>query len=148
MKTSYLLPTLLSCFILIGVVGEGFAQCKGFTKRKCIAELGDYTGNGQYNGAVMFEGEEATMVQTFYSGKDYRLFVCSHPAIADSLYFEVTDYSRNMIFSSKESGDAFFDFSLESTRQLNIKVIVPDLGTSNELKKNGCVSILVGFKDN
>jgi hypothetical protein len=148
MRTSYLLTVLLSGLILVGSMGEGFAQCKSFTKRKCLGELGNYTGNGQYNGAVMFEGEEAKMVQTFYSGKDYRLFVCAHPAIADSLYFEVSDYSKNMIYSSKESGDAFFDFSLESTRQLNVRVVVPDMGTSNELKKNGCVSILVGFKDN
>lgn len=148
MTLKQLITAVFSLLLVLISCQESNAQCKNFTKRKCLSELDQYTGNGQYNGAVMFEGEEATMVQTFYSGKDYRLFVCAHPVIADSLYFEVSDYSKNLIYTSADSRDPSFDFSVESTRQLNIRVILPDMGTSNELKKNGCVSILVGFKDN
>jgi len=140
--------TLALIIMLAGISESATAQCKNFTKKQCLSELSDYTGNGQYNGAVMFEGEEASLVQTFYSGKDYRLFVCAHPAIADSLFFEVRDYRKQLIFSSKEKGSNSFDFSVEFTQQLFIKVAVPEMGTANELKKNGCVSILVGFKDN
>ena len=122
------------------------AQCRHFTKKHCLDELSDYTGNGQYNGAVMFEGEEATMVQTFYSGQEYRIHVCSHASISDSIFFEVLDYRKKLMYSSKESGSDNFDFSVESTQQLRIRVVVPELGTANTLKKNGCVSILVGFK--
>ncbi len=134
--------------MLAGVSETASAQCKNFTKKQCLTELSGYTGNGQYNGAVMFEGEEATLVQTFYSGKEYRLFVCAHPAISDSLFFEVRDYRKAMIFSSRAKSTKSFDFSVESTQQLFIRVAVPEMGTANELKKNGCVSILVGFKDN
>lgn len=122
------------------------AQCKSFTKKNCREPLEDYTGNGQYNGATMFEGEEATLSQTFYSGQEYRLFVCSHESISDSLYFEVMDYRKNVLYSSRGKEEKIFDFSLESTQQLKIRVVVPDLGTANNLKKNGCVSIMVGFK--
>ncbi|MEX2596173.1 MAG: hypothetical protein WEC59_04520 [Salibacteraceae bacterium] len=122
------------------------AQCKAFTKKKCLDVLEGYTGNGQYNGAVMFEGEEATLSQTFYSGKEYRLFVCAYPSIKDSIYFEVTDYRKELLYSSKGKDEQIFDFSVESTQQLYVRMIVPKMGTSNELKKNGCVSVLVGFK--
>jgi len=147
MKTALLYLSALAALIMLSPQ-TGQAQCKNFTKKKCITQLDDYTGNGQYNGAVMFEGEEAKLTQTFYSGKDYRLFVCAYPSISDSIYFDITDYSKNLLFTSKDADEPLFDFSVESTQQLNIKVVVPDMGTTNELKKNGCVSILVGFKDN
>jgi hypothetical protein len=138
-----ILPILL---LALAVPQFASAQCKSFTKKNCREPLEDYTGNGQYNGAVMFEGEEATLSQTFYSGQDYRLFVCSQPSISDSLYFEVMDYRKNVLYSSRNSGEKVFDFTLESTQQLKMRVVVPSLGTANNLKKNGCVSIMVGFK--
>lgn len=137
---------LILAFVLASSVAE--AQCKSFTKKQCLEAMEGYTGNGQFNGAVMFEGETAALVQTFYSGKDYRLFVCAHDAIADSLYFEVTDHKKQLIFSSKGKHSQVFDFKVASTQQLYIRIVVPTMGNFNELKKNGCVSILVGFKDN
>lgn len=147
MKLKTTLTIILATILLVLNAGKVQSQCKSFTKKSCLSELADYTNNGLYNGAVMFEGEEAQLVQTFYSGKDYRVFTCAHPAIADGLIFEVTDYQKNMIFSSEKAGSNFFDFRVESTQQLNITIKLPKQGTANELKKNGCVSILVGFKD-
>jgi hypothetical protein len=148
MRRSILLYHLTAVFSIVLISFSAQSQCKSFTKKHCLSELTEYTGNGQYNGAVMFEGESASLVQTFYSGKDYRLFVCSHESIRDSLYFEVKDYKRQVIFSSKEKKAKYFDFSVEATQQLYININVPEMGTGNELKKNGCVSILVGFKEN
>ena len=54
--------TLALFILLAGISESASAQCKNFTKKKCLSELSEYTGNGQYNGAVMFEGEEATLV--------------------------------------------------------------------------------------
>lgn len=146
MKQINLIGIIIAFASLLPLTSQ--AQCKSFTKKNCMAQLDGYTGNGQYNGAVLFEGEEATLVQTFYSGKDYRLYVCSHATIKDSIYFEVSDYRKNTLFSSQDKEESYFDFSVESTQQLNIRVVVPEMGTNNELKKNGCVSILVGFKAN
>jgi hypothetical protein len=56
------------------------------------------------------------------------------------------DYRKNVLYSSRNSGEKVFDFTLESTQQLKMRVVVPSLGTANNLKKNGCVSIMVGFK--
>jgi hypothetical protein len=148
MSKKHIVFTFLLLAFGFGYSQTSQAQCKGFTKKHCLSELEGYTGNGQYNGAVMFEGESATLVQTFYSRKDYRLYVCAHDAISDSLYFEVTDYKKNVLFSSRKKDADFFDFSVSTTQQLYIRIVVPDMGTANELKKNGCVSILVGFKEN
>jgi hypothetical protein len=127
---------------------EANAQCKGFTKRNCAGELKNYNDNGQYNGAVMFEGEEATLMQTFYSNQEYRLFVCTQESIEEGMYFEVKDYRNNLIYSSQGKNSKVFDFNVESTQQLKVEVIVPGKGAgATQIKKNGCVSILVGFKE-
>lgn len=144
-KLIKLLPVLV---ILLGANTIGQAQCKNFTKKKCMSSLETYSSNGQYNGAVMFEGEEASLMQTFYSGQEYRLFICAHPSIAEGMFFEVSDYRNNKIYSSEGKKDLIFDFNVESTQQLKIRIVVPSNGASGaDIKKNGCVSVLVGFKE-
>ena len=49
------------------------AQCKSFTKKRCIPELGEYVFNGQLNTAVLTRGEEAELMLSFYSGQKYRM---------------------------------------------------------------------------
>ena len=122
------------------------AQCKMFTQKKCFGTLQTYTNNGSYNGAVMFEGEEATLTQTFYEGQDYRLVLCTQEVISEAAYFEISDYANNMIYSSKDAGTNVFDFSVESTQSLKMRIVVPNIGKDKNLKQNGCVSVVVGFK--
>lgn len=138
--------TAIAALCLFGLSMDLQAQCKSFTKRKCMKQLEDYSSNGQYNGAVMFEGEEATLMQTFYSTHEYRLIVCAQPSIADSMYYEIQDYRGKVVYSSKDAESSIFDFDVESTQQLKIKVFIPGR-SAGMIKKNGCVSILIGFKE-
>lgn len=146
MHTRFFIQTLLTLAITAAAMDVA-GQCKSFTKRRCMGELGDYNNNGQYNGAVMFEGEEATLRQTFYSNQNYRLTVCSQESISDKLYFEVLDFRNDLIYSSQGKDSQLFDFNVESTQQLKIRIVVPDAELPTNIKKNGCVSILVGFKN-
>ena len=132
--------------LTLGSISDGQAQCKTFTKKKCVSQLEDYNSNGQYNGAVMFQGEEATLMQTFYSGQKYRLFICPQPSIEEGMYFEVKDYRNTLLYTSEGTGSNMFDFDVESTQQLKIRIVIPDDGSGSQIKKNGCVSVLVGFK--
>ncbi len=140
------LATLLVLFMLGNIVYT-HAQCKLFTKKRCLDMIDGYTNNGQYNGALLFEGDEATMIQTFYSRQDYRLAVCSQSILSDSVYFEVLDFGDNLLYSSRGKESNIWDFNLESTQQLKVHVVVPRLRSSNSMKQNGCVSILVGFRN-
>ncbi|GAB5538174.1 MAG: hypothetical protein Salg2KO_02770 [Salibacteraceae bacterium] len=141
------LGLLISLVLLGTVVQEGKSQCKVFTKKRCMKELDEFTNNGQYNGAVMFEGEEATLMQTFYSDKNYRMLVCAHPSIEDAMYFELLDYRNNLIYSSEGTGNAEFDFNVESTQQLKVRIVVTDGQPDSQIKKNGCISVVVGFQE-
>ncbi|GAB4376142.1 MAG: hypothetical protein Kow0075_02990 [Salibacteraceae bacterium] len=139
--------TMVLLLALLAMHTSVLAQCKVFTKKYCIDKLEDYNNNGQYNGAVMYEGEEASLVQAFYSGQRYRVYVCIDDEIAENAYFEVMDYQKHLIYSNRENRNPIFDFKLESTQQLEIRVVIPKSENSDELiQKNGCVSIVVGFK--
>tara|TARA_B110000046_G_scaffold114886_1_gene122083 strand:- start:7006 stop:7344 length:339 start_codon:yes stop_codon:yes gene_type:complete len=112
-----------------------------------MKDLGEFNSNGQYNGAVMFQGEEATLMQTFYSGQKYKLMICSQSSISESLFFEVQDYRNNLIYSSDGTDKNDFEFDVESTQQLKIRIVIPDNVSGSQIKKNGCVSVIVGFQE-
>lgn len=131
-------------FLLGSIPFVSNAQCKGFTKKKCIPELGEYVFNGQLNTAVLTRGEEAELMLSFYSGQKYRMYVCSEEQLGDVEY-EIMDIDRNIIYKSKDKENKLFDFKVPSTQQLILHVIVPGEGTKHSLEFQGCVSILVGF---
>jgi hypothetical protein len=138
---------LTALLVLLGSIQNINAQCKSFTKKRCLSELGDYSSNGQYNGAVMFQGEEATLMQTFYSNQKYKLMICSQSSINESLFFEVKDYRNNLLYTSEGTGSNIFEFDVESTQQLKIRIVVPGDESGSQIKKNGCVSVIVGFQE-
>ena len=145
-QKSFLFP-LIALSVQLTLFTELSAQCKSFTKKKCMKDLGEFNSNGQYNGAVMFQGEEATLMQTFYSGQKYKLMICSQSSISESLFFEVQDYRNNLIYSSDGTDKNDFEFDVESTQQLKIRIVIPDNVSGSQIKKNGCVSVIVGFQE-
>lgn len=120
------------------------AQCKSFTKKKCIPQLGEYSFNGQLNTAVLTRGEEAELMLSFYSGQKYRMYVCAEEQLGDVEY-EIMDIDRNVIYSSKDKDVKLFDFKVPSTQQLILHVMIAGEKTKHALAFQGCVSILVGF---
>ncbi|MGD1846207.1 MAG: hypothetical protein ACFB10_12525 [Salibacteraceae bacterium] len=129
--------------VSIASFSDAGAQCKNFTKRKCIPQMAPYINNGQYNGATLFEGETASVMMTFYSGQDYRLIVCSQD-ILKGTYFEIKDEDGNLLYTNKDKDSDVWDFNVASTQQLMVEVTVPQTST-HDVKNSGCVSILVGF---
>ena len=63
------------------------------------------------------------------------------------LVIKVSDIERNLIFDSKNSDSKVFDFKVESSQQLVISVAVPESDNTHDIEYQGCVAILVGFKN-
>lgn len=122
------------------------AQCKAFTKKECRPMVNPYIHNGQMNNAVLYPDDKADVMLTFYSGQDYRIVVCAEEQLGD-VTFKVTDLDRKVIFDSNEKETNSFDFKVASTRQLIVTVEVPESTNTHDLDFNGCVSVLVGFKN-
>jgi hypothetical protein len=130
---------------LLLLPGLADAQCRAFTKNKCLPLLDGYVQNDNYNSAVLVPGDEAELLLTFYSGKEYRIVVGSHPVLGD-VEFEIVDTNDEMIYSSKTSDNkSLFDFKMSNTQQLIVKVRVPK--QESAIQHEGCVTVLVGSKE-
>ena len=145
MKSNLLLK-LFAFLIFASMHSSGFAQCKGFTKKACIPGLAPFIHNGQMNSTILLAGEKAELQMIFYSGQDYRLMVCAQAILGD-VSFRLLDKNKKVVFNSKEEDYVqFWDFNVVSTQQFSIEVDVPQSSSSTQLVENGCVSVLVGFK--
>jgi hypothetical protein len=130
---------------LLLLPGLADAQCRAFTKNKCLPLLDGYVQNDNYNSAVLVPGDEAELLLTFYSGKEYRIVVGSHPVLGD-VEFEIVDTNDEMIYSSKTADNkSLFDFKMSNTQQLIVKVRVPK--QESAIQHEGCVTVLVGSKE-
>jgi len=98
------------------------------------------------NSAVLFPGDSADIMLTFYSEQQYRLVICAEEQLGDVSY-KVSDIERNLIFDSKNSDSKVFDFIVESSQQLVISVEVPKSENTHDINFQGCVAVLVGFKN-
>ena len=138
---------LLVACALVFTLGAN-AQCKVFAKKRCVPELGDYKFNESFNAAKLFPGEDAEVNLTFFSGQNYRIVVCNQDIIGE-INWQVLDASNRILFESFAGEDSkkSFDLKVLDTQQLKVKVWVPDMKTANEMAPQGCVAILVGFKE-
>jgi hypothetical protein len=133
--------------IIIALLGaqSGFSQCRTFVKNNCRDAMGDYIPDENFNSAKLLAGDEAEVKMTFYSGQNYRLLICSH-AVLGILEFQIQDIDGTIYFDNTQEGNTnFFDFQLEGTKELVIKIKVPD-SKDKSLNPQGCVAIMVGRK--
>ena len=145
MKKIYQILIVLTVLALIPFYGK--AQCKSFAKKVCKLELAPYIHDGNFNAAILTEGEDAELYKTFYSGQNYRIYICGSDALPD-IEFQVLDVNRNVLYDNRKNNYArIWDFKLESSQQLIISLRVKNSeGESDELI-SGCVAIMFGLKE-
>jgi hypothetical protein len=139
-------------FLLIGVFTfssfTGSAQCKNFAKRVCRLELAPYIHDGNFNAAILSEGEDAELFKTFYAGQEYRIAVCGSESLT-KVEFQVMDVERRLLYTNASRNFSLvWDFKVEATQQLIISVKVHDNPKSADLIASGCVAIMFGLKSN
>ena len=145
MKHHHFHHLLLTLLLLLPCLG--YAQCKNYAKKVCRLELSPYIHYGNYNAAVLTEGEDAELFKTFYAGQEYRLAVCGSESIP-RVEFEVMTVDRRVLYSNAAAGYAStWTFNVEATQQLIIVVRVPVRdGTPDDDLASGCVAIMFGLK--
>jgi hypothetical protein len=123
------------------------AQCKNFAKKVCRLELAPYIHDGNFNAAILTEGEDAELFKTFYAGQEYRISVCGSESLS-KVEFQVLDVQRKLLFSNTTKNFApSWDFKVEATQQLIILVKVHNNPNSlPEELASGCVAIMFGLK--
>lgn len=146
MKKIYQIIIILTLMALIPF--QGNSQCKSFAKKVCKSELEPYIHDGNFNAAILTEGEDAELYKTFYAGQNYRIYICGSEALPD-IEFQVLDVNRNVLYDNRKNNySRIWDFKLESSQQLIISLRVKNSeGESAELI-SGCVAIMFGIKEN
>ena len=81
MKKVYHILIVLTILALLPFQGQ--SQCKSFAKKVCKTELIPYIHDGNYNAAILTEGEDAELYKTFYAGQNYRIYICGSDALPD-----------------------------------------------------------------
>lgn len=139
----------LTVALLLLLPMAGNAQCKNFAKKVCKLELAPYVHDGNYNAAILTEGEEAELFKTFYAGQQYRIAVCGSESMK-KVEFVVLDVDRRIVYSNKKDDYAtVWDFKVEATQQLILVVKIPvDEKSKSEDLNSGCVAIMFGLKTN
>ena len=123
------------------------AQCNSFVKKKCIPQLKPYTINGQMNTSNLSAGQGAELVITLYEGQNYRILVCAEEVLGE-VSFKLLDNEHTTLVDTKETAHpSYWDFNVKSTQLFIVEVDVPVANPPNKLIPNGCVSVLVGFKN-
>ena len=121
------------------------AQCKGFAKKICKAELGSYTHDGNYHAAILVEGEEAELYKTFYSDQEYRVAICGSENLP-AIEFKVMDANKTVLYSNADNDfSKTWDFKLESSQQLKLVIKVTTFEELSDDPASGCVAIMFGF---
>ena len=141
--------TILVLFILIVIPFTSDAQCKHFAKQVCIKELSPYIHDGNYNAAILTEGESAEMYKTFYSGQNYRIFICGSGNLPN-VQFQVLDVNRNVLYdNSSNDYNEKWDFIPQTSQQLIISLQVGSESNSEAEAEpvSGCVAIMIGIKE-
>lgn len=136
-------PLAALALVMMFTAADAAAQCRTFTKKRCLPQLEEYVQNDNYNTAVLIPGDEAELELTFFGDRAYRLLVCGHPVLGD-LTFQVLDSRGNGIYDSSDKESDHFDFRVANTQQMTIRVQVPE--TEAVIQHEGCVSIMVGSK--
>ncbi|MBL7882768.1 MAG: hypothetical protein JNL69_01765 [Bacteroidia bacterium] len=122
------------------------AQCNAYIKKKCLPNLQPFTHNGQMSTTTVTAGQSAEVNLTFYSGQDYRIYICSQEILGECS-FKVMDQNRKVVFDSENhSNPDFWDFKVKSSQQFIVEVKTPVSESTNSIIPSGCVTILVGFK--
>lgn len=138
---------ILTTLLISIATTASFGQCKSFTKNVCRPELTPYIANENFNSTMLIPGDEAEINLTFYEGQEYRLLVCGHPVLGNIDYRVYDDKKTQLFASTDKEGEKFFDFKVQATQQLTVRVNVPVKESATELIHEGCVSIMVGYKE-
>jgi len=88
------------------------------------------------------------LYKTFYSDRNYRIGVCG-AANLHNVQFQILDTRNGKVLydNSEHEYDWKWDFRLEASQQLKIRVtVIPPEGSLVE-PEEGCVAIMFGSKD-
>jgi hypothetical protein len=106
----------------------------------CKPLMAPFNYDGAYFRAELFDGESASLRQTFYSGMTYRIIPCGTSSNGGRLNVSVFDSRDVGVFHSRQQpGKNFFDIQFGATGTYRVEVRFEN--------GEGCAAVLIGYKN-
>ncbi|WP_430816035.1 hypothetical protein [Carboxylicivirga sp. RSCT41] len=135
---------LITLLVISGALAS--AQCINYARNAGKDLLGDYIHDGNYNGAVLEEGEKAELYKTFFSGQSYRVGISKVAQLPD-IHLRILDKAGNVLFDNADYDYRLvWDFKVESTQMLVVELNVLERDGEHEDLVSGCVAVLFGLE--
>lgn len=129
----------LSLVAAIGVQAQEMCQTIASRCEKYITS--QYIPDGQFYRALLQGDEQAEFNLTLFGGTTYRVAACSGDTDG-VLQFTVVDKEHNVLFTSKDQGNApYWDLAVTNTIDVTIEA-----GLDPSKAGSGCAVMLIGFK--
>jgi len=95
----------------------------------------------------MYPGEEAEIILNFNKGLSYRLLLCVDDYLEKGIY-QITDLADKVLHKDTLT-DVFAiqDLEVDQSQALKLNLQFPQKNNTTGIERNGCVTIMVGFKD-
>lgn len=124
------------------ILGACFAQmpCAKLVPLCRSAFLGDYSWDGRYWRAELYDGEQTEVYYTFFRGLRYRLIPCGNSSEKAGLAMRIYDANRTLLIDTGTQGEqrSYWELELSSTQLLIIQLYYP--------RGDGCAALLIGHK--
>lgn len=125
---------------------NGWTQCVSFAKNVAKTKLGEFVHDGNYNATILGAGETAELYKTFFEGETYRVTISKIESLPN-IHFRLMDKDNHILFDNLKHNFAdVWDFKVQSTQMLVLKLKVLDNFENEQSITKGCVAVLFGVK--
>lgn len=144
MKKIIVILLLLSIGFFINA--QENASCRDFTQVSVDTLVeNEFLPDGRYNSVKLNQGDKIEIYKPFYKGKNYMVIISSEETLP-GIIVEIKDITRNVIINALEPNNIQeLNFMPDKNQNLIISVKVTESEELDETKQ-GCVSVVVGFK--
>ena len=111
-----------------------YAQC-GQVVSQCKELVRDFSYDGNFYRAQLFEGEYARVKMVLYSGMVYRIVGCS--SAEEGSDFELYDPAGVRLVKAKGANKKYWDVVVGATGKYSV--------IARQRKGEGCVALIVGY---
>jgi hypothetical protein len=130
---------LFSVFAMVGLSTHGQVSCAKLVPLCKTSFMEDFSWDGRYWRAEIYNGETTEVYYTFFKNLRYRLIPCGSSDQKSALRMRIYNANRALLLDTgKQDERTYWDLELSSTQLLIIELYYP--------QGDGCAALIIGHK--
>jgi len=136
----------LSVLCLVAALHVSAQNCFDFHKTNCCPlqheGYSQYAVSSNSTSFALKPGDSRCIVYEIFSGKDYRLTICSDSLYCGIVSFQIRDDNNVLYDNAEENFNPFFEFSCKKTTDIEFIISAPNRSDVPPETK-GCIGLLI-----